>query len=88
MNLFALAQDVQNQVCFIAQEIAEFLCDIHTCIVEIKLRFCNNFYLLQMRGEQRKSRRLKDPIQKQEGKQIIYTKVTYLYSPKQILICR
>ena len=52
---------------------------IHTCIPEMTLKFCNNFYLLQMRGEQRKSRRLYDPIQ--EGKQIICEKPqVYIYT--------
>ena len=74
MNSVALAQDFQNKICLIAQGTypgfwANFLWDIHTCIPEMTLKFCNNFYLLQMRGEQRQARRLYDPIQ--EGKQII-----------------
>ena len=77
MNLVALTQDFQNQVCFIAQGNhpgfwADFLCDIRICIHWMSLKFCNNFYLLQMRVEQRKPRRLYDPIQ--EGKQIICEK--------------
>ena len=81
MNLVVLAQDFQNQICFIAQGILSWFSlwhYIHTCIPKMTLKFCNNFYLQYYRWEENKGN--------QEGSMIQYKKESWLFVKSQRFI--
>ena len=74
MNLVVLAQDFQNQICFIAKGILSWFSlwhYIHTCIPKMTLKFCNNFYLQYYKWEENKGN--------QEGSMIQFKKESWLF---------
>ena len=83
MNLVALAQDFQNQICFIAQGNysgfwANFLCDI--TFTHVFLRWHWNFVTISTYSitDERRTKEIKKVVwsnlQEQEGKQITFEK--------------